>query len=141
MNRQVEGAAEAHQRLLAALHPVDGIGLTDEMVTRPSRLPAWTVGHVLAHIAQNADGFTRMFDAAEIGEVGEQYPGGLAQRNADIESCADRGAAEHVAAVRDSIYRLEGAWNRARTAWTGSGRLGTGIVVPITDVPLRRWRT
>lgn len=145
VNRQVEGAAAAHQRLLDALDPVDGGdngvgGLTDDMVTRDSRLPGWTVGHVLAHLALNADGLARLFIAAEAGEVGDQYPGGLAGRNADIERFANRSATEHVAAIRQSIYGLEGAWNRARVGWTGSGRLGTGVVVPVADIPLRRWR-
>lgn len=140
MNRHVEGAADAHQRLLAALDSPAGQRLNDEMVGRASRLDSWTVGHVLAHIANNADSMTRMFEAAERGEVGDQYPGGMLQRNSDIERDASRSAVAHVAAVRDSIYRLEGAWNRAREAWMGSGRLGTGAVVPVTDLPLRRWR-
>jgi len=140
VNRQVEGAAAAHQRLLSALHPVDGPGLTDEMVARPSRLPEWTVGHVLAHLALNAVGLTRMFDAAEHGEVGLQYPGGLVERAADIERFSGRTADEHVSALRSAIYELEGAWNRARVGWTGSGQIGTGLIVPIADVPLRRWR-
>jgi len=46
INRQVEGLAASHQLLLERLG-----GLTDDMVARPSLLPEWTVGHVLAHIA------------------------------------------------------------------------------------------
>jgi maleylpyruvate isomerase len=60
LNRQVEGLAASHQRLLSTLDPMDGEGLTDEMVNRPSRLPDWTVGHVLAHLARNADSMTAM---------------------------------------------------------------------------------
>ena len=140
MNRHVEGVADAHQRLLTALETPEGRLLTDEMVGRPSRLESWTVGHVLAHIAHNADGMTRMFEGAEAGLVADQYPGGLPRRNEDIARDAHRSAAAHVAAIRDSIYRLEGAWNGAREAWMGSGRLGTGVVVNIADLPLRRWR-
>ena len=140
MNRQLEGASAAHQRLLSALDPLEGSRLTDEMVGRDSRLVGWTVGHVLAHLAHNADGMTRMFEGAEAGAVADQYPGGLTGRNADIERDAPRSADDHIAAVRSSIYRLEGAWSRAREAWLGSGRLGTGAVVPIADLPMRRWR-
>ena len=140
VNRHVEGAAGAHQRLLAALDPPEGRLLTDEMVGRASRLASWTVGHVLAHIAHNADSMTRMFEGAEAGRVDDQYPGGMIQRDGDIERDAARSAAAHVAAIRDSVYRLEGAWNRSREAWMGSGRLGSGVVVPVADLPLRRWR-
>jgi maleylpyruvate isomerase len=140
VNRQVEGAAAAHQRLLEALGGLDRAGLTDDMVGRRSRLPGWTVGHVLAHLAHNAEGLVNMFRGAEEGRVAEQYPGGLPARDAAIERDAGRSAAEHVDAIRASIYALEGAWNAAREGWSGRGRLGTGAVVPIADLPLRRWR-
>ena len=39
----------AHRRLVAAIS-----GLPDEAVTRPSRLPGWTVGHVLTSDASKA---------------------------------------------------------------------------------------
>ena len=34
--------------------------LGDDDVRRPSGLPAWTVGHVLAHVARNADSHVRL---------------------------------------------------------------------------------
>ncbi len=140
LNRQVEGLAAAHQRLLSALDPIEGGGLTDEMVRRPSRLPDWTVGHVLAHLARNADSMTAMTRAAERGDVIDQYPGGVARRNADIEVGAGRPARDILSDLRRSIYELEGTWAAAREAWFGRGRLVTGSEVPISDLPLRRWR-
>ena len=135
MNRQVEGLAASHQLLLERLG-----GLTDEMVARPSLLSDWTVGHVLAHIAQQGDSITRLFLAAELGEVVDQYEGGFAARVAAIDGAASRSAAEHVSDVRRSIYALEGAIASAREGWFGSARMVSGIEVRVTDLPLRRWR-
>lgn len=140
LNRQVEGLAASHQRLLSVLDPIDGEGLTDEMVRRPSRLPDWTVGHVLTHLARNADSYTRLTMAAESGESVDQYPGGATGRNADIEAGAVRTARDQIADLRRSVYELEGAWAVARDAWFGRGRLMSGHEVPISELPLRRWR-
>ncbi|MBM3827488.1 MAG: maleylpyruvate isomerase N-terminal domain-containing protein [Actinobacteria bacterium] len=145
LNRQVEGLAASHQRLLSTLDPIEGQGLTDEMVRRPSRLPNWTVGHVLTHLARHADSFTRLTMAAENAAPGsfdpvDQYPGGVEIRNADIEAGATRGARDQMVDLRRSIYELEGAWVVARRAWFGRGRLLAGFEVPISELPLRRWR-
>jgi len=135
LNRQVEGLARAHQRLLSSL-----ADLTDEMIARPSRLPKWSVGHVLAHIEHQGDSMVRLVDAAESGSVGEQYPGGMAARVDAIERDAVRSADDHVRGVRRSIYAVEGAFARARDAWYGRGLMVSGVEVPISDLPLRRWR-
>ncbi len=135
LNRRVEGLATAHQRLLSLLD-----GLTDEMVTRLSALPSWTIGHVLAHLEQQARSVTRLVDGAERGEVVDQYPGGAQARADAIEELHRRSSAEHVAAIRHSIYELEGTLARARSGWYGYGRLVSGLEVPIVDLPLRRRR-
>jgi maleylpyruvate isomerase len=78
----------------------------------PSLLPGWSRGHVLAHWARNADGQTRMLRAAMRGEVAAQYPGGDAQRAADIETGAARPAPLILQDVRAAIDRVEDAWRR-----------------------------
>jgi maleylpyruvate isomerase len=135
LDRAVTGCAGAHQRLLATLEE-----LTDEQARRPSLLPDWTVGHVLTHLARNADGNARMLAAANRGEVVAQYEGGMEGRAADIEAGAGRPAAELVADVRSTIYRLEQQW-AAMTAegWNGEGLAASGRT-PVSDVPFRRWR-
>lgn len=125
----------AHQRMLAGL-----VDVSDTDVSRNSRLPGWTIGHVLAHIEQQGDSLTRLFEAAESGTVGEQYPGGMPARVAAIEEASSRSAGDHVSGIRRSVYALEGAIARARSGWYGDARMVTGIVVPMTDLPLRRWR-
>lgn len=135
LNRRIEGLATSHQRLLGRLDQ-----LTDGMVTRPSALPSWTVGHVLAHLEQQARSVTRLVREADRGGVADQYPGGVDARSAAIENFSSRSAADHTKAVRDSIYELEGTLARAGEAWYGFGRLVSGTEVPITDLPLRRRR-
>jgi maleylpyruvate isomerase len=135
LDRSVTGCAAAHQRLLVTLQE-----LTDEQARRPSLLPEWTVGHVLTHLARNADGNVRMLEAANRGEAAAQYEGGMESRAADIAAGAARPAAELVADVRATIYRLEQQW-AAMTAegWEGEGLSVLGLV-RVSEVPWRRWR-
>lgn len=135
VNRLVEGLASAHQGFLEQL-----TGLTDEMVSRASNLPNWSVGHVLAHVTQQGDSLTRLFLAAESGAVVDQYEGGLSARIDAIERDADRSAMVQVSDLRRSIYALEGAMASARQGWFGSARMVSGIEIKITELPLRRWR-
>lgn len=133
LDRDVAGCAAAHQALLADLD-----GLTDDVARRPSLLPEWSVGHVLTHLARNADSLASMFEGAQRGEVPSQYPSADA-RNADIQAGAGRSAAQLVADVRRSIWHLEGIWASATaTAWSGHGLTMTGRVA-ISDLPFRRW--
>lgn len=125
----------AHRRLEATLD-----GITDAQIGAPSRLPGWTVGHVLNHLRRNADGFTRMALAAARGEVADQYEGGAAGREAGIADGAALPAAELVALLRQSIAALEQAWASApHEAWGGVGRTVRGEV-SISELPVRRWR-
>ena len=87
-------------------------GLTDEQwsdadVRAPSLLPDWTRGHVLAHIARNADGIARTLSGALRGEKLARYPDGMAGRNADIEAGAGRPLAEQLLDVEQSADRLD----------------------------------
>lgn len=131
--RDIASATAAHARLLAALD-----GLTDVEAWQPSLLPGWTVGHVLTHVARNADGLARMARAAERGEVGEQYVGGVVGRAADIEAGADRAATTLVEDVRMSAFHLEQAWDELTdTGWAGTG-LSVRGELPIAALPFRR---
>jgi len=100
-------ATAAHQRMWASANR-----MTDEDCRSPSLLPGWNRGHVLAHWARNADGQTRMLQAAMRGEIAAQYPGGDAQRTSDIDSGAARPAALILRDVRSAIDRVEDAWRR-----------------------------
>lgn len=67
--------------------------LTDEDLRAPSLLPGWTRGHVVAHLARNADALTNLAHWAESGEVRYMYAS-HEQRDADIEEGARRSAQE-----------------------------------------------
>jgi maleylpyruvate isomerase len=135
LERDGAGAAKAHTALVATLQ-----GLTDEMVTQPSLLPGWTVGHVATHIARNAEGHLRMFDAAMRGETAEMYRGGPEQRTGDIEAGARRSAAELRADVTTTATQLEAVWAAMpAAAWAGRGITFAGEAT-MGELVFIRWR-
>ena len=85
-------------------------GLTDRDASEASLLPGWTRGHVLTHVARNADSHVRVLTAAMRGEKVEQYVGGKEGRAADIEAGAGRPADELVTDVDTSAQRLFETW-------------------------------
>lgn len=135
LDRDVELAAAAHQWLLAVLDDRLEAGELDTAAA--SRLPGWTRGHVLAHLINSGDGHVSMFEAAADGRIAHQYPGGPEARAADIEDGSSRSADDLVAALRRSIWRLEGAWANSR--WEGRGIAPAGEV-PVRDLPFLRLR-
>jgi maleylpyruvate isomerase len=114
--------------------------MTDDDCRAPSLLPGWSRGHVLAHWARNADGQTRMLLAAARGEVAAQYPGGDAQRAADIEAWAARPARLILRDARAAVDRVEDAWRRMPPeAWSrpAGARIGQR---PAWKSVWARWR-
>jgi maleylpyruvate isomerase len=133
----VAGCIDGHRRLETLLTT----GLTDELVPTPSRLPGWTVGHLVTHLARNADGHIRVFEGAGRGETVSMYPGGTEGRAAEIEAGAHRGAQELVADVLASRRRLEDAWAATQhETWAdGVGMRGSGPTT-LADMVFIRWR-
>src|SRR5258708_444816 len=74
----------AHRRVLGR-----AARLTAADVLRPSLLPGWTVGHVLSHLARNADALVNLCDWALTGVRKPAYVSAEA-RTADIEAGAAR---------------------------------------------------
>jgi maleylpyruvate isomerase len=85
---------EATDHLLATAERFD-----DAAVREPSLLPGWTRGHVLSHLARNADALVRLLTWAATGVQTPMYPSPEA-RDAEIEQGAGRGAAELVTDLR-----------------------------------------
>jgi len=136
IDRDIAMAATAHRRLLDDL---DRLLLDDDLdVAAPSALPGWSVGHVITHVTNSGDGHALIFEAARRGEVGRQYPHGLAGREADIEAGAARPPDVQVAGLRASIERLETLWTAS--TWDGKGILAMGAEVPLADLPFLRLR-
>lgn len=100
--------------LLAVLEQQTGLLLTDAdrlddaAVRGASLLPGWSRGHVLAHLARNADGFANLARTATTGVPVPMY-GSRAQRDADIERDAGRSPGVHLADLRESAERLSRA--------------------------------
>lgn len=130
------GCAAAHRRLEAVAGR-----LTDDAARRASLLDGWSVGHVLTHLARNADSHTAMVEAAGRNEVVAQYPGGAAQREGDIAEGQGRRAAELAADVERANERLERAWAGAsEEAWaTGLGLRSAGPAT-LAELVFLRWR-
>ena len=77
----------------------------DAAVREPSLLPGWTRGHVLTHVARNADAVIRLLTWAATGVETPMYASPEA-RESEIEQGAGRSAAELLADVRESSERL-----------------------------------
>jgi maleylpyruvate isomerase len=75
--------------------------LTDAAAAAPSRLPGWTRGHVLTHLARNADGFRNLMHWARTGTRTPMYPS-QAARDKAIEAGAKRSAADLTADLSQS---------------------------------------
>ncbi len=132
----VDGCVAAHAALLADL-----TGLSDAVARGPSRLPGWSVGHVLTHLARNADSVVWRLEGAVRGELRDQYPGGLEQRTGDIEAGAGRPASELVLDVHrsaEAVERVMGGLPAA--AWDAPSRTSKGVVESARDAVLSRWR-
>ncbi|CNF02638.1 mycothiol-dependent maleylpyruvate isomerase [Mycobacterium tuberculosis] len=102
--------------------------LGDADTSGPSLLPGWTRGHVLTHVARNADGGTRLLTWARTGIESYEYPS-LDARAAEIEEGAHRPAETLLADVRLSADRFaeafalmpDEAWDRT-VQWTTGAR-------------------
>ncbi|NUP52887.1 MAG: maleylpyruvate isomerase family mycothiol-dependent enzyme [Catenulispora sp.] len=114
--------------------------LTDEDLRGPSRCAGWTRGHVLTHIARNADGLANLLNTAATGEVTPMYES-VAKRNADIEAGSSRDAATQLTDLRESAARFAEAYAAAAAAdgWgAGVFRTPGAEPFPAYEVPGKR---
>lgn len=130
MIEQNEAAAD---RLVAS-----AAELSDEQMREPSLLPGWSRGHLLTHLARNADGLLNLLTWAETGVETPQYPS-VEARAADIEAGADRSADELTADITSSAKAFSA---RARAlpeqAWLTQVRTITDLAHPAWFVLNRR---
>jgi maleylpyruvate isomerase len=130
----IAGVRAAHVRLHATL-----AGLDDATVRRPSRLPGWSVAHVLTHLARNADSVVRRVQGAAAGTLVPQYPG---DRDAEIDAGAGRPAGELTADLVRADDAVDALFGRVPAAvWEQPVlRTGGGGPVPATRLAYSRWR-
>ena len=98
--------AAATARLLDTAHT-----LSDADVRAPSGLPGWSRGHVLAHIAGNADSLVNLLTWAATGVEHPQY-GSSHEREAGIEAGAGDPIADQIARLEASHQRFVDAVDR-----------------------------
>lgn len=91
------------------------------MLAAPSLLPGWSRGHVVAHLALNAEGFTRALRTKDDAQPQPVYDSDEA-RNGDIDALAAEGTA--------AISRLESAVDELAEALAASDGLGTVERIP-----------
>jgi maleylpyruvate isomerase len=113
--------------------------LDDAAMRAPSRLPGWSRGHVLTHLARNADGLRGVLIAAAAGEPASMYPSWQA-RDADIESGAGRPAAVLIDDAGGSAEALREALRRHPDDPEARFTSPAGWWRPIRDVPWFRCR-
>ena len=106
LDAEVASCARSHAALTAWLRSLDRVD-----PGTPSLLPDWSVGHVLTHIARNADSHRDLLDGRP------QYPS-VESRNAGIEAGAGRTWDELVDDVAASAIALDQRWAET-TDWTG----------------------
>lgn len=97
----IDAVRDATARLQAAIDQAmerDGASA----FAAPSRLPNWTVGHVVTHLARNADGLRRVLLAAQEGRQVTPYDSPEARQH-DI----DTGAARGTTAIADDLLAAE----------------------------------
>jgi maleylpyruvate isomerase len=112
--------------------------LTDGQAREPSLLPGWSRGHVLTHVARNADGLRNLLIWARTGIETPQYPSRDA-RQAAIEAGAGRPAAELAADLRQSAAAFAGeAASLPAPAWDAPVRGATGPEHPAWFALFRR---
>jgi maleylpyruvate isomerase len=133
VGHSLDRVASATERLLATAGT-----LTDAEAREPSLLPGWTRGHVLSHIARNADGLANLLRWARTGTEIPMYAS-RERRAADIEAGAARPAAGLAADVRSSAaaFAAEAA-GLPGDAWTAQVRALNGPHFPALGVLDRR---
>lgn len=121
---------DATTRLLESVAKLD-----DGDVAEPSRLPGWTRGHVLAHLARNSDALLNVL-------AGRPMYVSAEARDADIEEGAPRPAAEQMEDVAVTALRLDGAFDaqpEGDAGWQRKVELRNGVMDVVANIPWRRW--
>ncbi|MFJ9411850.1 maleylpyruvate isomerase family mycothiol-dependent enzyme [Streptomyces sp. NPDC101393] len=129
----VAAVHEATDRLLVSVAKLD-----DEAIGEPSLLPGWTRGHVLAHLARNADALVNLLTWARTDVPAQMYVSATA-RDSDIARDAGRTLDAHLEDLRESGARFDAAAAALPYARrTFEVEMRNGVVERADRLPLRR---
>jgi len=125
VSSSIEHLRTAGGRLHAAVDRAVDVGGPDAFAAA-SRLPDWTVGHVVTHLARNADGLRRVLDGVTAGKQVGPYDSPQARVD-DIEAGARRDTATIAADFRAATAALEQTIDAlAPDNWGATVDLGRG---------------
>ncbi|MCD0483096.1 maleylpyruvate isomerase family mycothiol-dependent enzyme [Streptacidiphilus sp. ASG 303] len=125
--------AEAAERVLRTAAELDPDGLAG-----PSLLPGWTRGHVLAHLARNADSLVNLLTGAREGRDIPAYADGDA-RERGIREGAGRPLDEQLADLAAAQERFAAAAaSLPDEAWSSRVRHRSGYLFPASEIPAKR---
>ncbi|OKJ06738.1 maleylpyruvate isomerase family mycothiol-dependent enzyme [Kitasatospora sp. CB01950] len=136
-------ATTAAEQLRATVESTDELlhtlaELKPEALFEPSALPGWTRGHVLTHIARNADSLVILLNNARTGQDLPQYASAAA-RDADIEAGSGRPLDVQLADVRESQQRfVDAARLLAPEHWQAVLTHRSGYRFPAWQLPGKR---
>ncbi|MCL6298498.1 maleylpyruvate isomerase family mycothiol-dependent enzyme [Streptomyces kronopolitis] len=131
--RDVAAVREATGRLMASVRTLD-----DAALAEPSLLDGWTRGHVLTHLARNADALGNLLTWARTDVRTPMYASGEA-RDRDIERGAARPLAAQLADLEEAAARFDAAMEalpEARRPFEVEMR--NGVVERADRLPMRR---
>ncbi|MFE0426028.1 maleylpyruvate isomerase family mycothiol-dependent enzyme, partial [Streptomyces sp. NPDC058953] len=122
----------ATERLLVTAQALGGAAVTGDnaALAGPSLLPGWTRGHVLAHVARNADALVNVLEGRPMYASAET-------RDAEIERDAHRPLDVQLADIRDSAARLH-AVASLPADWDRTVALRNGVTDRAARIPFRR---
>ncbi|MFG2191011.1 maleylpyruvate isomerase family mycothiol-dependent enzyme [Streptomyces sp. NPDC048639] len=131
--KDMAAVREATDRLL-----VTARGLDDAALREPSRLAGWSRGHVLAHVARNADALLNVLTAARTATHVPMYAS-AESRTEDIERDAPRPLAAQIEDLASSaeLFNSEAA-SLHPEAWQRTVELRNGVTDLAARVPFRR---
>lgn len=117
---------------------VDKLG--NEQFLEPSALPGWSRGHVIGHVARNAEALTRLADWARTGIETPMYAD-RERRAAEIEQSATLPGGTLRRQLGDTAAALDKALSQlTATQWQAPVRSALGRAIPAAEVPWMRIR-
>src|SRR5829696_5304985 len=113
----------------------------NDAVLAPSLCEGWSRGHVLTHVARNADALVRVCDVALTGAPDTMYDDETS-RDADIERGSRRTAHDHAVDLRETAARLAERLESLRPEHhdVRVERTPGGFAIPVGMVPFMRLR-